>query len=132
MTRVLLGILVAPCDTSFKTFRTSSARDKGLSELQRTKFPAPSGRVTPSPPPSDDELYVETFDPAAELEGDPDEPYIAEHVPIGALEAYYSDALYGSKQESASTDSAPASHHSSGSPSASSGSASDGASDDDL
>ncbi|MED6140562.1 hypothetical protein PIB30_094405 [Stylosanthes scabra] len=44
MTRVILGILVAPCDTSFKTFQTPSARDKGLSELQRTKVPAPSGR----------------------------------------------------------------------------------------
>ncbi|MED6209016.1 hypothetical protein PIB30_050545 [Stylosanthes scabra] len=54
---------------------------------------------------------------------------------------HYSDASYGSEQESASTDSAPSSHHSSGSSSdsvslgygsASSGSASDGASDDDL
>ncbi|MED6183734.1 hypothetical protein PIB30_040454 [Stylosanthes scabra] len=45
-TRVLLGILVAPCDTSFKTFQSSSARDKRLSELQPPKVPAPSGRVT--------------------------------------------------------------------------------------
>ncbi|MED6124190.1 hypothetical protein PIB30_056753 [Stylosanthes scabra] len=44
---LILGILVAPCDTSFKTFQTSFARDKGLSELQRTKVPAPSERVTP-------------------------------------------------------------------------------------
>ncbi|MED6185334.1 hypothetical protein PIB30_056033 [Stylosanthes scabra] len=96
---------------------------------------------SPSPPPSDDEPSVGTFDSAAELEGDPDEPYIADHVPIGAPEAYYSDASYGSEQESASTDSAPSSHHSSDSSSGSvslgygsvsSGSASDGASDDDL
>ncbi|MED6145430.1 hypothetical protein PIB30_025256 [Stylosanthes scabra] len=95
----------------------------------------------PSPPSSDDEPSVETYDPAAELVGDPDEPYVAEHVPIGAPEAYYLDALYGSEHESASTHSAPSSHHSSGNSSssvslgygsASSGSASDGASDDDL
>ncbi|MED6142744.1 hypothetical protein PIB30_000306 [Stylosanthes scabra] len=35
-TRVILGILVAPCDTSFKTFPTQPARDKVLSEVQRT------------------------------------------------------------------------------------------------
>ncbi|MED6149231.1 hypothetical protein PIB30_060478, partial [Stylosanthes scabra] len=45
-TRVLLGILLAPCDTSFKTFQTPSARDKELSKLQRPKVPAPSGRVS--------------------------------------------------------------------------------------
>ncbi|MED6199427.1 hypothetical protein PIB30_075858 [Stylosanthes scabra] len=102
---------------------------------------APLTPPSPSPPPSDDEPSAETYDPATELVGDPDEPYVAEHVPYGAPEAYYSDASYGSERESASTDTAPSSHHSFGSSSgsvslgygsASSGSASDGASDDDL
>ncbi|MED6145808.1 hypothetical protein PIB30_028565 [Stylosanthes scabra] len=95
----------------------------------------------PSPPPSDDEPSAETYDLAADLEGDPDKPYVAERVPYRALEAYYSDASDGSERDSASTGSAPSSHHSSGSSSgsvslgygsASSESASDGASDDDL
>ncbi|MED6147578.1 hypothetical protein PIB30_045135 [Stylosanthes scabra] len=102
---------------------------------------APPTPPPPSPPPSDEEPFAETYDPVAELVGDPDEPYIAELVPYEAPEAYYSDASYGSERKSASTDSAPSSHHSFGSSSgsvslgygsASSGSASDGASDDDL
>ncbi|MED6160692.1 hypothetical protein PIB30_053771 [Stylosanthes scabra] len=113
-------------------------RYRSLFSRRRVAPPTPP---PPSPPPSDDEPFVETYDPAAELVCDPDEPYIAEHVPIGALEAYCSDVSYGSEHESASTDSAPSSHHSSGSSSGSvslgyksafSGSASDGASDDDL
>ncbi|MED6115597.1 hypothetical protein PIB30_092166 [Stylosanthes scabra] len=80
---------------------------------------APPTPPPPSPPPSDDEPFVETFDPAAELEGDPEEPYLADHIPICAPEAYYSNASYGSKQESASIDSAPSSHHSSDSSSGS-------------
>ncbi|MED6222028.1 hypothetical protein PIB30_060585 [Stylosanthes scabra] len=89
----------------------------------------------------DDEPSAETYDPAAELGGDPDEPYVAKQVLRGAPEAYYSDASYGSERESASTDSVPSSHHPSGSSSgsvslgyrsASGGSASDGASHDDL
>ncbi|MED6184216.1 hypothetical protein PIB30_045318 [Stylosanthes scabra] len=72
-----------------------------------------------------------------QLERDPDEPYVAERVPYGAPEAYYSDVSDGSERESARVGLAPSSHHSSGSASlgygsASSGSASDGASDDDL
>ncbi|MED6185539.1 hypothetical protein PIB30_058047 [Stylosanthes scabra] len=111
----------------------------------RNLFPrhrmAPPTPPPPSPPSSDDEPSDETYDPATELVGDPDEPYVAEHVPYGAPEVYYSDVSYGSERESASTDSAPSSHHSSGSSSgsvslgygsASSESASDGASDDDL
>ncbi|MED6204843.1 hypothetical protein PIB30_012614 [Stylosanthes scabra] len=102
---------------------------------------APPTLPPPSPPPSDDESSVERVDPEAELEGDPEEPYLADHIPIGALEAYYSDASYGSEQESASVGSGPSSHHSSTSSSGSvlirygsvtSGSASDGSSDDDL
>ncbi|MED6195964.1 hypothetical protein PIB30_042772 [Stylosanthes scabra] len=83
----------------------------------------------------------EPMHPIPQLEGDPEEPYLVDHVPIGAPEAYYSDASYGSEQESASVGSGPSSHHSSGSSSGStsieygsvdSGSASDGSSDDDL
>ncbi|MED6120515.1 hypothetical protein PIB30_021521 [Stylosanthes scabra] len=86
---------------------------------------APPTPLPPSPPLSDDELSVETYGPAVELEGDPDEPHVAEQVLRRVPEAYFSDA----------------SHHSSGSSSgsvslgygsASSGSTSDGASDDDL
>ncbi|MED6115465.1 hypothetical protein PIB30_090917 [Stylosanthes scabra] len=111
----------------------------------RSLFPhrrvTPPTRPPPSPPPSDDEPFAETYDPAEELEGDLDEPYVAERVLHGAPGAYYSDTSYGSERESTSTDSAPSSHNSSGSSSgsvslgygsASSGSASDGASDDDL
>ncbi|MED6137690.1 hypothetical protein PIB30_067292 [Stylosanthes scabra] len=111
----------------------------------RSLFPhhrvAPPTPPPPSPPPSDEEPSAETYDPATELVGDPDEPYVAEHVPYRAPEAYYSDVSYGSERESASTDMAPSRHHSSGSSSgsvslgygsASIGSASDGASDDDL
>ncbi|MED6193254.1 hypothetical protein PIB30_017645 [Stylosanthes scabra] len=95
----------------------------------------------PSPPPSDDELSTETYDPAADLEEDPDEPYISERVFYGAPEAYYSDASDESERKSTSACSASSSHHYFGSSfesvslgygSASRGSASDGASDDDL
>ncbi|MED6158867.1 hypothetical protein PIB30_036947 [Stylosanthes scabra] len=118
-----------------------------MCDARRYRSLFPRRRVTPptppppSPQPSDDEPSAETYDPAAELEGDPDEPYVAEQVLHGAPEAYYSDTSYGSERESASTDSAPSSHHFSGSSSgsvslgyesASSGSASDGVSDDDL
>ncbi|MED6163761.1 hypothetical protein PIB30_083167 [Stylosanthes scabra] len=118
-----------------------------MSDAQHYHSLFPRRRVAPptppflSPPSSDDEHSVETYDPAAELVGDPNEPYVAEHVHYGAPKAYYSDASYGSERESASIDFATSSHHSSGSSSgsvslvygsASSGSASDGASDDNL
>ncbi|MED6119253.1 hypothetical protein PIB30_010178 [Stylosanthes scabra] len=102
---------------------------------------APPTPPPPSPPLSNDEPSVETYGPAVELEGDPDEPHVAEQVLRRVPEAYFSDASYESEREGASTGSAPSSHHSSGSSSgsvslgygsASSGSASDGASDDDL
>ncbi|MED6106122.1 hypothetical protein PIB30_002015 [Stylosanthes scabra] len=55
----------------------------------RSLFPrrrvAPPTPPPPSPPSSDDEPSVETYDPATELVGDPDEPYVAEHVPYGPL-----------------------------------------------
>ncbi|MED6113904.1 hypothetical protein PIB30_075203 [Stylosanthes scabra] len=71
----------------------------------RRRVAPPTPPPTP-PPPSDDEPSVKTYDLATELVGDPDEPYVAEHVPYGAPEAYYSDASYGSECESASTDTA--------------------------
>ncbi|MED6182235.1 hypothetical protein PIB30_026756 [Stylosanthes scabra] len=121
-----------------RTPTCDARRYRSLFPRRRVTPPTPP---PPSPPPSDEEPSVETYDPATELVGDPDEPYVAEHVPYGAPEAYYSDASYGSKRESVSTDTAPSNHHSSGSSSgsvslgygsASSGSASDGESDDDL
>ncbi|MED6135874.1 hypothetical protein PIB30_050750 [Stylosanthes scabra] len=72
---------------------------------------APPTPPPPSPPPSDEEPFAETYDPGAELVGDPDEPYVAERVLYGAPEAYYSDTSYGPERN---------------------GSASDGASDEDL
>ncbi|MED6182464.1 hypothetical protein PIB30_028593 [Stylosanthes scabra] len=89
----------------------------------RNLFPrrrvAPPTPPPPSPPSSDDEPSVETYDSATELVGDPDKPYVVEQVPYGVPEAYCLDASYGSKRESASTDTAPSSHHSSGSSSGS-------------
>ncbi|MED6156318.1 hypothetical protein PIB30_013350 [Stylosanthes scabra] len=77
----------------------------------RSLFPrrrvAPPTPPPPSPPPSDEEPSAETYNPTAELVGDPDEPYVAELVPYGALEAYYSDTSYGLEHESASTDRHP-------------------------
>ncbi|MED6219299.1 hypothetical protein PIB30_034516 [Stylosanthes scabra] len=121
-----------------RTPLTDTRRCRSLFSRRRVAPPTPP---PPSPLPSDDEPSVKTIDPAAELEGDPEEPYLADHIPIGAPEAYYSDASYGSEQESASINSAPSSHHSSGNSSGSvsfeygsaiRGSASDGSSDDDL
>ncbi|MED6108823.1 hypothetical protein PIB30_027777 [Stylosanthes scabra] len=117
-----------------RTPMCDARRYRSLFPRRRVEPPTPP---PPSPPPSDEEPSAETYDPAAELVEDPDKPYVAERVLHGAPEAYYSDTSYGSERESASTDSAPSSHHSSGSVSlgygsASSGSASNGASDDDL
>ncbi|MED6148128.1 hypothetical protein PIB30_050257 [Stylosanthes scabra] len=121
-----------------RTTMSDARRSRSLFSRRRVAPPTPP---PPSPPPSNDEPSVETYDPATELVGDPNEPHVAEHIPIGAPEAYYSDASYGPEHKSASTDSAPSSHHSSGSSfgsvslgygSASSELASDGASDDDL
>ncbi|MED6199221.1 hypothetical protein PIB30_073880 [Stylosanthes scabra] len=109
--------------------------------VPRTPIVAPPMPPPPSPPPSDEEPSAKTYDPAVDLEGDPDEPHVAEQVLRRVPEAYSSDASYELEREGASTGSAPSSHHFSGSSSgsvslgygsASSGSASDGASDDDL
>ncbi|MED6197127.1 hypothetical protein PIB30_053796 [Stylosanthes scabra] len=113
-------------------------RYRSLFSRYRVTPPTPP---PPSPPPINDEPSAETYDPAVKLEGDPDEPYVAEQVLRPVPEAYYSDASYESEPESASAGSAPSSHHSSGSSSgsvsagygsASSGSASGGASHDNL
>ncbi|MED6222439.1 hypothetical protein PIB30_064427 [Stylosanthes scabra] len=121
-----------------RTPMCDARRYRSLFSRHRVTPPTPA---PPSPPPIDDEPFAETYDPAAELEGDPDEPYVAEQVLRPVPEAYYSDASYEMERESTSAGSAPSSHHSSGSSSgsvsvgygsASSGSASGGASDDDL
>ncbi|MED6133089.1 hypothetical protein PIB30_025241 [Stylosanthes scabra] len=94
-----------------------------------------------SPPPSDEEPSKGTVDPAAELEGDLDEPYQEDIVYPAGYEAYHSDTSYGLEREIVGASSAPSSRHSSDDSSASgsigygeasSGSASDNASDNDL
>ncbi|MED6192695.1 hypothetical protein PIB30_012589 [Stylosanthes scabra] len=105
--------------------------------------PVPRRRVAPPtpPPPSDDEPSVERIDLEAELEGDPEEPYLAGDAYPGDYDVYVSDASYGSERESTSVGSGPFSSHSSGNSTGSSSigygeafsdSASDCASDDDL
>ncbi|MED6124270.1 hypothetical protein PIB30_057382 [Stylosanthes scabra] len=87
-----------------RTPMCDARRYRSLLPRRRVAPPTPP---PPSPPPSDEEPSAETYDPATELVRDPDEPYVPE--------AYYSDVSYGSKRESASTDTVPSSHHSSGS-----------------
>ncbi|MED6134768.1 hypothetical protein PIB30_040034 [Stylosanthes scabra] len=64
-----------------RTPMTDARRYRRLFSRHRVAPPTPP---PPSPPPSDDEPSVETIDPATELEGDPEEPYLADHIPIGA------------------------------------------------
>ncbi|MED6110917.1 hypothetical protein PIB30_047397 [Stylosanthes scabra] len=73
-------LLVNHLNTQTK-LKEHQRRYRSLFSRRRLAPPTPP---PPSPPPSDDEPSMETFDPAAELEGDSDEPYIAEHVLIGA------------------------------------------------
>ncbi|MED6107819.1 hypothetical protein PIB30_017901 [Stylosanthes scabra] len=60
-----------------------------MSDARRYRSLFSRRRVAPPTPPpplallSDDEPSVKTIDPAAELEGDPEEPYLVDHVPIG-------------------------------------------------
>ncbi|MED6147577.1 hypothetical protein PIB30_045134 [Stylosanthes scabra] len=113
---------MAPAPVSGPVFpvpRTPMCDARHYRSLFPSRRVAPPTPPPPSPPLRDEEPSVETYDPAAELVGDPDEPYVAELMPYGAPEAYYSDASYGSERESASTDSAPSSHHSSSSSSGS-------------
>ncbi|MED6108473.1 hypothetical protein PIB30_024349 [Stylosanthes scabra] len=117
---------------------TDARRYRSLFSRRRVAPPTPP---YPSPPPSDEEPSEGTVDLAAELEGDPDEPYHEDIVHPAGYEPYHSDTPYGSERESVSVSSAPSSRHSSDDSSASgsigygeasSGSASDCASDDDL
>ncbi|MED6124223.1 hypothetical protein PIB30_057068 [Stylosanthes scabra] len=96
----------------------------------RTPFPPPAPMHAPGP-----------IRPAAELDGDPEEPYLEDIIYPAGYDAYSSDASHGSERESVSAGSTPSSRHSSDDSSgsgsigygeASSGSASDCASDDDL
>ncbi|MED6120839.1 hypothetical protein PIB30_024715 [Stylosanthes scabra] len=114
----------------------------------RTPLPPPVPLHAPGPmypvprtPMADERQYQGTIDSAADLEGDPDEPYHEDIVYHAGYEAYHSDSSYGSERESVNVSSAPSSRHSSddfsasgpiGYGEASSGSASDYASDDDL
>ncbi|MED6218199.1 hypothetical protein PIB30_024684 [Stylosanthes scabra] len=121
-----------------RTPMTDVRRYRSLFSRRRIAPPTPPYR---SPFPSDEEPSKGTVDPAAELEGDPDELYQENVVHPADFEAYHSDASYGSERESVSVSSAPSSRHSSDDSSASgsigygeasSGEASDVASDDDL
>ncbi|MED6183886.1 hypothetical protein PIB30_042041 [Stylosanthes scabra] len=121
-----------------RTPMTDARRYRSLFSRRRVAPPTPP---YPSPPPSDKEPSEGTVDPAAELEGDPDEPYHEDIVYPAGYEAYHPDTSYGSERESVSVSSTPSSRHSSDDSSssgsigygeASSGSASDCASDDDL
>ncbi|MED6181773.1 hypothetical protein PIB30_022528 [Stylosanthes scabra] len=107
----------------------------------RRRVSPPIHPTFPTLPPSGDEPSVERIDPEAELEGNPEEPYLVGDTYLGGREVYSSDASYGSEHESASVGFGPSSRHSSGSSSGSglvgygsvtSGSASDASSDDDL
>ncbi|MED6221933.1 hypothetical protein PIB30_059516 [Stylosanthes scabra] len=113
-------------------------RYRSLFPLRRVAHPTPP---SPSPPPSDDEPSVERIDPEAELEGDPEEPYLVGDAYLGGYDAYVFDSSCGSERESTSVGSGHSSHHSSDSSTgsgsigygeASSGSANNYASDDDL
>ncbi|MED6194906.1 hypothetical protein PIB30_032934 [Stylosanthes scabra] len=121
-----------------RTPMTDARQYRSLFSRHRVAPPTPPYH---SPPPSDEKPSEGTIDPAAELEGDPDEPYHENIVYPAGYEAYHSDISYGSERESVSVSSAPSSRHSSDDSSASgsigygeasSGSASDNASDDDL
>ncbi|MED6150846.1 hypothetical protein PIB30_076546 [Stylosanthes scabra] len=121
-----------------RTPMTDARRYRSLFSHCRIATPTPPYH---SPPPSDEEPSEGTIDPAAELEGDPDEPYQEGTVYPAGYDAYPSDTSYGSERESVSVSFAPSSRYSSDDSSASgsigygeasSGSASDSASDDDL
>ncbi|MED6163394.1 hypothetical protein PIB30_079547 [Stylosanthes scabra] len=121
-----------------RTPMTDARRYCSLFSRRRVALPTPP---YPSPPPRDVEPLEGTVDPAAELEGDPDEPYHEDIVYPASHEVYSSDTSYSSERESVSASSAPSSRHSSddysasgsiGYGEASSGSTSYCASDDDL
>ncbi|MED6149340.1 hypothetical protein PIB30_061405 [Stylosanthes scabra] len=121
-----------------RTLMTDARRYCSLFSRRHVAPPTPP---YPSPPPSDEESSEGTINSAAELEGDPDEPYHEDIVYPAGHEVYSSDTSYGSERENVIASSAPSSRHSSDDSFASgsigygeafSGSASDCASDDDL
>ncbi|MED6115386.1 hypothetical protein PIB30_089961 [Stylosanthes scabra] len=134
---------IAPFSPRPAASPTSSASSRSVGSVRRDRSRSPRMPVPPmAPAPVPGPAYPvprtpmcdarryrslfsrhRTYDPAAELEGDPDEPYVVEQVLRPVPKAYYSDASYELERESASAGSAPSSHHSSGS---SSGSASVG------
>ncbi|MED6147811.1 hypothetical protein PIB30_047208, partial [Stylosanthes scabra] len=79
-----------------RTLMCDARRYRSLFSCHRVAPPTPP---PPSPPPIDDVTSADTYDPAAELEGDPDEPYVAEQVLRPVPEAYYSDASFESERE---------------------------------
>ncbi|MED6176041.1 hypothetical protein PIB30_084143 [Stylosanthes scabra] len=87
-----------------RTPMCDARRYRSLFSRHRVTPPTPP---PPSPPPIYDEPSAETYDPAAELEGDPVEPYVAEQVLRPVPEVYYSEASYESECVSASAGSAP-------------------------
>ncbi|MED6140211.1 hypothetical protein PIB30_090995 [Stylosanthes scabra] len=92
-----------------RTPMTDARRYRSLFSRRRVAPPTPP---YPSPPPSDVEPFEGTVDSAAELEGDPDEPYLENIVYPTGYEAYSSDASYGFERESVSAGFAPSSRHS--------------------
>ncbi|MED6122538.1 hypothetical protein PIB30_040694 [Stylosanthes scabra] len=79
-----------------------------MCDARRYRSLFPHRRVAPptppplSPPPSDEEPSAETYDPAAELVGDPDEPYVADS--SGSVSLGYGSASSGSASDKASDD----------------------------
>ncbi|MED6175030.1 hypothetical protein PIB30_074699 [Stylosanthes scabra] len=62
-----------------RTPMCDAGRYRSLFSRHRVTPPTPP---PPSPPSIDDEPSAETYDPAAELEGDPDEPYVVEPITL--------------------------------------------------
>ncbi|MED6198075.1 hypothetical protein PIB30_062645 [Stylosanthes scabra] len=127
-------------DTSCtRTPFTDARHYRSLFSRRRVAPPTPPHHL--SPPPSDDEPFEGAYDPAADLEGDPEESYPGPIDYPAAHDAYSSDASHGSERVSVSAGSAPSSRHSSDDSSASGslgydeasrGSVNSCASDDDL
>ncbi|MED6198057.1 hypothetical protein PIB30_062509 [Stylosanthes scabra] len=71
--------------------RTPMSDARRYRSLFSRRCVAPPTPPYPSPPPSDEEPSEGTVDPAAELEGDPEEPYLEDVVYASSYEAYSSD-----------------------------------------
>ncbi|MED6191167.1 hypothetical protein PIB30_113487, partial [Stylosanthes scabra] len=85
--------------------RTSMMDARRYHSMFSRRRVAPPTPPYPSPPPSDEEPSEGTIDPAAELEGDLDEPYHEDIVYPAGHEAYHSNTSYGSERESVSASS---------------------------